>query len=53
MLEGLPVDEDVAVSQTCSVYEIVAEREVLGQILVRGVRGHHTQIVFVLAREKI
>jgi hypothetical protein len=42
------VDEDVAATQSGRVYEVIAEWEILRQILVRSVRSYHTQIVFVL-----
>lgn len=43
-----PVDQHVATAQSGGVDEVVAQGEVLREVLVRGVRRHHAQIVFVL-----
>lgn len=40
--------EDVAAAQSSRMDEVIAEREVLRQILVRSVGRHHTEIVLVL-----
>jgi hypothetical protein len=48
MPQHSPVDEDIAATQSGRVYEVIAEWEILRQILVRGVRRYHTQIVLVL-----
>jgi len=42
------VYEDVAATQSGGMYEVIAEWEILRQILIRGVRRYHTQIVLVL-----
>lgn len=36
----LPVDEDVAAAEACAVDEVVAQREVLLEVLIGGVRRH-------------
>ena len=48
MRQHLPVYEDVAATQSGRMYEVIAEWEILRQILIRGVGRYHTQIVFVL-----
>jgi hypothetical protein len=48
MQQHSPVDEDIAAAQSGRMDEIIAEREVLCEILVRSVGRHHTQVVFVL-----
>jgi hypothetical protein len=48
MQQHSPVDEDVAAAQPGRMDEIVAERKVLREILVRSVGRHHAQIVLVL-----
>lgn len=42
------MDQHVATAQSGGVDEVVAQGEVLREVLVRGVRRHHAQIVFVL-----
>jgi hypothetical protein len=42
------MDEDIGAAQSGRVDEIIAEREVLCEILVRRVGCHHTQVVLVL-----
>jgi hypothetical protein len=42
------MDEDIAAAQSGRMDEIIAEREVLCEILVRSVGRHHTQVVLVL-----
>lgn len=44
----LPVDEDVAIPETSCMDEIVADGEVLGQILVRRIGSQDAEVVFVL-----
>lgn len=44
----LPVDEDVAAAEARAVDEVVAQREVLLEVLIGGVRRHDTQVMFVL-----
>jgi hypothetical protein len=51
MPQHSPVDEDVAATQSGRVYEVIAEWEILRQILIRGVRCYHTQIMLVLQQK--
>jgi len=48
MRQHSPVYEDVAATQSGRMYEVIAEWEILRQILIRGVRRYHTQIMLVL-----
>lgn len=48
MRQHSPVYEDVAATQSGRMYEVIAEWEILRQILIRGVRRYHTKIVLVL-----
>jgi hypothetical protein len=49
--QHLPVYEDVTATQSGRMYEVIAEWEILRQILIRGVRRYHTQVVFVLQQK--
>jgi hypothetical protein len=48
----LPVDEDVPAADPRVVNEVVARGNVLREVLVRRVRGHDAQVLFVLEQEK-
>lgn len=49
----LPMNKNIAIPQSSSVNEIVAQTEVLRQVLVRGVRSHDAEVVLVLGTNKI
>lgn len=47
-----PMYQDVSVSQAGGVYEVVAQAEVLRQVLIRGVRCHYAKVVLVLEAKR-
>jgi len=47
------VDEHVALAKAGGMDEVVADGKVLGEILVRRIRGHDAQVVLVLGSNGI